>query len=347
MKINCDDLRRAVAAGVLQPGQDEALWEELRRRPETEAQFSVAHLSYYAGALVVMGAMGWFITKAWETLPGLALTAVACAYAVVFILASRWVWDRLELRIPGGLLLTMAVAMTPLGIYGVLRQFGLWPQGDPGAYQGFHVWVQGSWIALELGTVLAGLVALRYRRFPFLVAPIAVALWYLSMDLTPLLIGTREFSMAEREWVSTWFGLAMLVGAYAVDLRGRDEDFAFWIHLAGVLAFWGGLSMMNSDSELGKFCYFLINLAMLLVSVLLRRAVYLIFGALGAMGYIGHLAYRVFDDSLLFSVALTIIGVSMIALGMIYQRNSRQIEQWLRGLLPDTVHALLPARARS
>jgi hypothetical protein len=40
---------------------------------------------------------------------------------------------------------------------------------------------------MEVGTVAAGLVALRYFRFPFLTAPIAFALWFMSMDLTPLI----------------------------------------------------------------------------------------------------------------------------------------------------------------
>lgn len=346
MKITRDDLRRAASAGILAPGQDQALWDALSRRAETQPRFDLAHVSYYAGALIVVGAMGWFMTKAWETLPGLALTGVAVVYAIIFIFVSRWLWNTLELPVPGGLLLTLAVAMTPLALYGVLKQFDLWPQGDPGAYRGFHHWIKGSWIALEFGTILAGLVALRFRRFAFLTAPIAVALWYLSMDLAPLMLGVREVSGHQRQWVSLWFGLATLVAAYAIDLRGRDDDFAFWIYLFGLLAFWGGLSLMRSDSEFGKFCYFLINVTLIALSLLLRRIIFVIFGAVGVMGYIGHLAYRIFDDSLLFSVALTVIGLAVIALGVIYQRNHAQIAAALQANMPEGLRALIPARAR-
>jgi hypothetical protein len=318
----------------------------LETRAQHRVRFDAAHVSYYFGAVIVIAAMGWFITAAWDALPGVALAAVAVIYATVFSFSGCWVWDRLGMRVPGGLLLTIAVSMTPLALYGVLRQFDLWPQGNPGSYRELHVWVKGSWITLELGTIAAGLIALRFRRFAFLTAPIAVALWYLSMDLAPLLLGGDEIMGSDRRWISLWFGLAMLVAAYAVDLRGRDEDFAFWIYLFGLLAFWGGLSLMKSDSELGKFLYFAINAGLVLVALLLRRAMFVIFGGLGCMGYIGHLAYRVFEDSLLFPVALTAIGVSLIVLGVIYQRNRVEVERALQTRIPSGLQALIPPRAR-
>ena len=50
---------------------------------------------------------------------------------------------------------------------------------------------------------------------------------------------------------------------------------------------------MSSDSEIGKFVYFLINLGMLLFGVAIGRRVYTVFGALGITGYLGHLSYKV------------------------------------------------------
>jgi hypothetical protein len=347
MKISREDLQRAVQQGVLQPGQDAMLWDALQKNARGQPRFDLAHVSYYAGAIIVMGALGWFMTRAWESLPGLVLTAVAVVYATLFTLAGRWVWDRLGLRTAGGLLLTVAVSMTPLALYGILRQFGLWPQGDPGKFRDFHVWIEGSWITLELGTILAGVIMLRFRQFPFLTAPIAVALWYLSMDLAPLLLGVHNHEWQEREWISLWFGLATLVVAYAVDLRGRDEDLSFWIYLFGLLAFWGGLSLMHSERELSKFFYFLINAGLIGMALLLRRSMFAIFGSIGCMGYIGHLAYRIFDDSIMFSLALTVIGGALIVLGIIYQRNTAQIARVLFGKIPAGVQALLPARARN
>ena len=42
-------------------------------------------------------------------------------------------------------------------------------------------------------------------------------------------------------------GLAMLLALYWVDLKNKlRQDFAFWGSLFGVMAFWAGLSLMDS-----------------------------------------------------------------------------------------------------
>jgi hypothetical protein len=179
----------------------------------------------------------------------------------------------------------------------------------------------------------------RYR-LPFLLMPIAVTLWYMSMDLTPLLFNNADLSWELRKVVSLWFGLLMLVLAVWLDIRTRHEkDYAYWLYLFGVLAFWGGLSMMNSDSELSKLMYFCINLLMIAVGAMLSRRVFTIFGALGAAGYVGYLAYDLFKDSMLFPFVLTLIGMGVIYLGIYWQRHEQAISCYLRGLLPAAMRA--------
>ena len=79
----------------------------------------------------------------------------------------------------------------------------------------------------------------RYR-LPFLVMPIAVTLWYMSMDLTPYLFGEADATWELRKRVSLWFGLLIVLLAFWVDIRTRhDKDYAFWLYLFGVVAFWG------------------------------------------------------------------------------------------------------------
>jgi hypothetical protein len=48
----------------------------------------------------------------------------------------------------------------------------------------------------------------------------------------------------------------------------------------------------------------------------LSRRVFAVFGGLGVAGYLGHLSYSVFSDSMLFPVALTAIGFAVIAAGV-------------------------------
>jgi hypothetical protein len=351
MEIQRADLEWAAGQGVITPRQAEALWVALEQRaaaaPPVAARprFDLVHVAYYFGALIVIGAMGWFMNVGWERFGGGGILAISLAYAVAFVLAGRRLWHTEGLTTPGGLLVTMAVAMTPLAVYGLERWLGWWPAADPGTYQGFHQFFKGGWFAMEVATVAAGVVALRSYRFPFLVAAIALPLWYMSMDLAPLVLGPQP-SWNARAWVSVAAGLAILVAAAEVDRRTR-QDFAFWLYLFGLLAFWGGLTAMESASEVRKLGYLAINLGLMAASLLLARPVFVVFGALGVTGYLGHLAYEVFRDSLLFPFALSFIGIAIIALAVHYHRNRARYEGAVVALVPAWIRRRLPTgRAR-
>src|SRR5439155_285466 len=105
---------------------------------------------------------------------------------------------------------------------------------------------------LNVAYFVAALLALRRVKFPFLVAPAAVALWFMSMDFAAYLAGDRHWQLALGQRVSITFGLAMLFVAYLVDHRTR-EDFAFWLYLFGMTALWAAITSMDSGSEWRRF----------------------------------------------------------------------------------------------
>jgi len=313
------------------------------------ARFDVSHLLWYAGALIVIGALTLFTSLAFDQAGPSALTWTAIAYAFGFVLLGRTLWKRPGLKTPGGLLIACAVAMAPLAIYGIQASFDMWPMPfeNPVDYGDYYDWMNASWVYLDLGTILAGAIALYFFPFPFIAAIMAMALWFLSMDLTPWIFHTRDFTWEMRQEVSLWFGLAVIVVAWAIDLkRWKAGDFGFWLHFAGVLAFWGALTSMDSDSEAGKFLYCLINVGMVLLSVYLMRRIYAVVGALGVCFYLGYLADEVFQDSLLFPLALSAIGIAVIGVGIWYVRKREQITQFISHLIPPSLQHLRPVHAR-
>lgn len=198
---------------------------------------------------------------------------------------------------------------------------------------------------MELGTLVVGIMVAWKYKFPFLVMPIAVTLWYMTMDITAMISG-GDISWGLRKLVSLYTGLLMIGLAFWVDIRSyRKADFAFWIYFFGVIAFWGGLSAQHSDSELSKFMYFCINLLMIGIGVLLVRRVFVVFGALGGCGYLGYLASDVFKDSWLFPIALTVIGLGIIYLGVLWQKHEQYLTRKSRSFLPVALRELLEAKS--
>jgi hypothetical protein len=58
----------------------------------------------------------------------------------------------------------------------------------------------------------------------------------------------RPFSWEQRRDVSLWFGLALLVVFLVIDGRTR-QDYARWGYLAGLAAFWGGLTRWTAAAN--------------------------------------------------------------------------------------------------
>ncbi len=343
MKIERDDLDWAISENLIDAEVAENLWQACRERKKNIPQFNFVNVAYYFGALIVISGMSLFITLAWETLGGGGIFALACIYMIIFSLAGRYLWFSRDLKIPGGLLITIAVCMSPLAIYGFQRMLGIWPEGDPGSYHNYHIWVKASWFYMEVGTILAGLLALKWIRFPFLTAPIAYTLWYMSMDLTPLIFGIEQYDWNQRLLVSFWFGIATLVVAFLIDRRIHRSrgDFAFWLYLSGLMAFWFGMTLMETGGDLDRFVYCLINLLLIFLSVLLRRRVFVLFGGMGVLSYLWRLS-TTFQHSLLFPIAVSLAGVLVILGGVQYQKYYETWYTWLHRVLPQSWLNWLP-----
>jgi len=315
MQVTRSAIREAVAAGILGDQQARSLWNFLTQGEQETPAFRPADILYYLGGLVAIGAMTLFMTLGWERFGGGGLVLISSIYCVVALGLAEFLLARRDLAIPAGIAATLAVVMVPLAVYGVQHFLGLWPSDGARAwaYRDYHTHIDWRWLMMEFATLAAGAVALWRYRLPFLVMPIAVTLWYMSMDLAPFLFGgdSTAFFSDRGRLVSMYFGLAMTVLALLVDARSRNsKDFAFWLYCFAVLTFWGGLSSMRAHGELNGFLYCCGNLLMIAIGAALSRRVFAVFGGLGVALYLGHLSHTIFKDSMLFPVALAAIGLA-------------------------------------
>jgi len=347
MPYSKTDLQAASDAGIISSGQLETLLTFLQARgpvSPSSPKFDIVHMLWYAGALIVIAAMGLFSTLAFSQMGGNALAATALIYAALFGWAGHYLWAVKNLRTPGGLLIAVAVSMAPLAVYGIQESLGLWSKfGKPGTTRDFYIWVRGSWVFMEIATLAAAAVALRFYRFPFIVFLAAFALWFLSMDIVPWITGSKLRDFETARIVSIWFGVAILGLAVVVNSRQRTGDFAFWLYLFGVLTFWGGISATSGGTALQKATYCAMNVGFLFLAVFLGRRVFAVFGTIGIAMYLGDLAEKVFKDSMLFPFALSLIGVAIIAFGLYYHRHQAAIGDWIDAQMPEALKRLRPA----
>jgi len=342
MEVTKKTLDAAAAENIISPEQADSLYKYLVSQSQDVPKFSFTHVLYYLGGLIAIGALTLFMNLGWESFGGAGVLSISVLYAAVGLKITN-AFSARNLAIPAGICATFVVCLTPLAIYGLQQWMGVWP--DDSVYRDYHRYIKWHWLYMELGTLAVGaIIAWRYK-YPFLVMPIAVTLWYMTMDITAMISG-GDISWELRKIVSLYSGLLMIGLAFWVDIRSHHKaDYAFWLYIFGVIAFWGGLTSLDSDNELSKFIYFCINLIMIGVGVLLVRRVFVVFGALGGCGYLGYLASDIFRDSWLFPIALTAIGLGIIYLGVLWQKHEAAITKKFRSILPVALQKLLEGKS--
>ena len=341
-----DKLSEATTKGIITQSQAEDLWNLLiiGSSMDTETSESSTRESafvkmlYYSGTFIIIGALSWFMTKVWDSWYGAGVAGIALLYALGFVLTGRTFARKSKML--SNLFYVMAVAMTPLFTYGIQKWLGIWPGEYPGEYANFHRYIKGGWMMMEVVTLVVGTVALRYIKIPVAMAIPAFILWYMSMDITPLLFG-HDYNWTMRKYVSISFGLVMILVAFIID-KGKDMDYGKWLYIFGGISFWGGLTALNSSHEWSKFLYFFINVIMMCVGTLLGRRIFMIFGSVGCIGYIGHLAYAIFQDSAFFPIALAGFGLFVVFIGWFCHKNRVMIREKIFTVTPQAVIKILP-----
>ncbi len=351
MKVTRDELEDAVRNEIISQDQAGRLYEFLNRTAQGNRSSKPSHpfgfstVLYYMGGLIAIGAMTLFMNFGWEMFGGWGILFLSLAYAVAGLyLAVRFRNRGYDL--PASLCAAFVIAITPLAIYGFQKAMGWWP--DMVVYREYHHYIRWHWIYMEVSTLVVGAVVFYFFCYPFLLMPVAVTLWYMSLDVASGIAPGHADTML-RTSVTMWFGLVILWAAITVDLRvafrsRSSGDYAFWLYMSGVAAFWGGMMSRFHHGEAERFLSLLINILLVAVGVVLVRRVFVVFGAMGCTFYLGHLAWSVFKNSLFFPFALTAVGFAIIYAGILWQRNEHKAARRLRRLLPAQIRRLLDER---
>jgi len=268
-----------------------------RERPRFEPR---AFLLYF-GALLAAAAATSLLQELWED-HGAGVMVVFSGVTLAFFAALALAAVRRGRWLASGLLAFVAVSLVPLLVYAFERWIDVWPRAEPGDVALFHSTVRAGWVAMEVVTILAAVGAIALVRFPFLVAPLGVALWYLSMDLAPLFFGDHP-SGDERAYLAVAVGIVLMVAAALVEIHGF-RPYGFWGHVFGLLSFGGGLLWLWRESDGGWAAIAAIAVVALLAGLVLERPAYAVFCAFGLLGAFDHFLEKWSDSNLISPIAL-------------------------------------------
>ena len=289
---------------------------------EAHRGFNAITVAYSLGALLVLFALAWFLFERWKVLGAAGVLGVALLYAAAFAVVGT-VLRRRGFDVAGGLAIVLAVAMTPVWAWAILRLTGEIP--DPGIWNDalarYEPYVASRLIVLDLATIGVALVALRRVKFSVLGAPIAVALVALLLHLGQAL-GDPRLSWYVGPFYQCVVACAMIAIAYAAERRQPPgEDYAFWLYLAGLVMLL--VAYVQVWQYIGRWRHALplVAAALVTASLYLRRRTLLVAGGVAAFGYLGYLAFDVFRRIVALPIALATLGLLVIVTTVWLQRR--------------------------
>ncbi len=199
-----------------------------------------------------------------------------------------------------GLAYTLAICIVPIIIYGFQKWSGLWEGKAPAHYSNSSTFITSNTTIIEIGTILAGFIALLFIRSSFLLFPICLAFISLTSNSIGFLVTKEPFDWDIQRWVFLVLGSIMTCAAYFFD-RKTKEDYSFWLYLFGLSIFSYGITLLwDFQGEFGKALFGTLSFASILLSIRQKRLLLLSFGGMGVFIYITYLAYSVFADSMFF-----------------------------------------------
>ena len=291
---------------------------ELGAAKEPPRGFNWITIAYYIGAITVMFAFGWFLLDRWKELGPGGILAVALVYAALFVGTGEYL-RRAGFRVAGVLLTAVAVGMVPLMTWAALDLLGFWPRPAQTPMRepfdrpfGNSVAEATNWIIIEVATILAALVAFRRLRFAFLLAPAAIAFFFLPRHIVELLFA-HPLGRYTGAWMLIATGMSLLTIGYAIDRHDADRsDYAYWPYLvgAGVMAF--GITELWDRYPALRHLLPVVALLVIAASLTLRRVIFLAFGGVMLYAYIAWLAFDLFQESAVFPIVLATLGLGII-----------------------------------
>ena len=313
--------------------------------PNNDSRFNIENFLYYFGGFIVITTATFYLGSIASLFGVAGMLAFTILYFVLFVEIGNFLWNK-DKKTPGGLLYVCAVSIVPLIVWEFENLIGIMPK-DLNRYEDFHVLIRSGYIFMELATIFVGFAFFKFRKFPLLTLPICFAMWYLSMDIVPFLLGhgLTAPTWGMKNTASCIFSLIMLWYAVKLDKNNKSsEDCSHWLYNFGATMLWGSIISIishyryynNPDKWIIELTYFLagfFSFVYMCISIIIKRRVFMVWGAIGFWSYLGYLSFNVFEDTPLFPIVLIIFGLSLIFSGVYYSKNCKKMEEKLRKFL--------------
>jgi hypothetical protein len=243
------------------------------------------------------------------------------------LLAGVGVWlERRDFTLAAGIAFMLTVFLVPLVAWSLLVVIGVWPGSTMNIFNAREATANAFWSGVDVVTV--GIGALLYRRFRHsaVMVPLALSLWLLGVHLAHAVAGPLLTGRLER-WAMLATGLGVFAVAGLVErAQAREErvarsDAAMFLWAVGIVASAVGLATVMSSADEWMHLLLPISLALIAMSLYLRRRMHLVAGVFGVFVYLWWVADEYFRTYLSLPAILATLGILLILVTVWLQRR--------------------------
>lgn len=309
MKISRTMLDAAVNAQIIAKQQAEQLWDFWSK--QQSSSFNVVNLLFYIGGLISILSVILLLSPYILNLGRWWMVSIFTIYLVGAFLACYY-FRQQHYILPASFSLIFAIGIFPLWCFSI---YALIFNQNP-VFQFLSIYNEHQLI-YQLLTLLFSLILFTSYRFPLLLLPILLQIWYLLFRLAYAL----NFSAT-----SILFSSLCLIPIMI--LRRQYQAYLFWFYTFAGFSLWLGIAIELANANQGLWMIFIIlNILLLYAGLVLEQ---LFFNLLSGIGIIMS-AIHLFDlmirqwqlPWLLVFSFFCILGIGLLRLGVFIQQQEK------------------------
>lgn len=354
MFISRDKLMEAASKGIISDEQADLLIDFFMGKNDEPAQkFSLEKVLYYAGSLIVLGAMTYYMHDLVNTGTFGIILLLSIVYSLIFLFSANFMWKNNN-KTPAGLLYTLFILSVSYIVLVITKMTGIYPPFSKAAlYDNFYVSSKPALSIIFFLTFVCSCITIKKRPLSFLMLSVIFSLYSLFGLFVPDWFDKLPFVEHEGGFYYSFiFSIILLPAAFAKD-KPSEVDYSKWLYISGGILNYISFMMLimvsfdgHGHEYVNGIIMLLFSFLYLVVSILVKRKVFLFFGGLGFFSYLVYLETMILSDlkanSLLTITFVILTGLFVVFSGIFYKNNLDKIETFVEKLLPESIKNKLP-----
>lgn len=356
MYISRNKLEEACLKGIISEEQAENLlkfFTENNLNTEERQKFNIETVLYYGGSIIALGAMAYYMHDLVTSSTYGFILLLSIIYSLVFYFAANYMWKK-ENKTPAGLLYILFMFSVSYIVLVITKMTGVYPKfSEAHNYTDFFAASKPALYTIFSLTLIASIVLIKKRPLSILTLPVIASLYSICYLFIPDIFDKLIVKHHHGElYYGILFSCILIASAFKND-KLYSIDYSKWMYITGSLMLYFCITdlsymFLNIDGHdyINRIILLIFNVIFILLSILLRRKIFLLLGGIGFFGYMVSLEISLLTsvkaDSLIQISFIIISGLLAVFAGNFYNRNIEKIEAAAEKLIPAKFRKNLP-----